>query len=336
MKIAISTIAKNEEKNIEGFIKSCEEADLISVLDTGSTDKTIELLKKHNAYAGQKIINPFKFDEARNAALEKLPEDIDIVISVDLDERINKGWRKELEKMWNENSESVSYWYIGEWQDEGKTKPLTEGWRTKIFRRKGYKWFNFVHEIPLPEDKRQPRMEQCKNIVVKHLQQGERNYEPLLSELIKKEPDNQEAYIQRAAEYSKLQEWQRAINDFEKYIELSRKEHKCVNGCPRCELLSGRRAFCYIDIAQCKLNLGYQLNIVIPDYLKAVGENPNIREAWTYLAQTWFNIGDYPQAYACAMTAMNIKDSGIHSKNALCWGDYPKKIAKEAYKKICQ
>lgn len=47
MKIAVYAICKNEEKFVESWLDSMQEADYICVLDTGSTDKTMELLKKH-------------------------------------------------------------------------------------------------------------------------------------------------------------------------------------------------------------------------------------------------------------------------------------------------
>ena len=38
---SISTIAKNEAHNVKDFVASCKEADIVSVLDTGSTDGII-------------------------------------------------------------------------------------------------------------------------------------------------------------------------------------------------------------------------------------------------------------------------------------------------------
>ena len=38
MKVAVYTIAKNKVKQVEPFMGSCREADLVSIADTGSTD----------------------------------------------------------------------------------------------------------------------------------------------------------------------------------------------------------------------------------------------------------------------------------------------------------
>ncbi|MCI8588351.1 MAG: glycosyltransferase, partial [Bacilli bacterium] len=46
IKICVYAICKNEEKHIERWIESVKEADDIYVLDTGSTDNSVKLLKK--------------------------------------------------------------------------------------------------------------------------------------------------------------------------------------------------------------------------------------------------------------------------------------------------
>ena len=100
MKIAISAISKNEAQFVERFIASCKDADHISIADTGSTDETVELAKKYGATVHEICITPWRFDLARNAALALLPKDIDVVISLDLDEVLEDGWREEIERVW--------------------------------------------------------------------------------------------------------------------------------------------------------------------------------------------------------------------------------------------
>ena len=57
-KIAIYTIAKNEEKYVEQFMSTAKEADYIIVLDTGSTDNTVGKLRELGATVYQKSIVP--------------------------------------------------------------------------------------------------------------------------------------------------------------------------------------------------------------------------------------------------------------------------------------
>ena len=48
MKVIVYAIAKNEAHFVNRWVDSMQEADEIIVLDTGSTDDTVEKLKKRN------------------------------------------------------------------------------------------------------------------------------------------------------------------------------------------------------------------------------------------------------------------------------------------------
>ena len=65
-KICVYAICKNEEKFVNRWVESMKEADDIYVLDTGSTDNTVEKLKELKINVNQKIIKPWRFDTARN------------------------------------------------------------------------------------------------------------------------------------------------------------------------------------------------------------------------------------------------------------------------------
>ena len=47
MKICVYAICKNEEKFVDRWIKNVKEADEVYVLDTGSTDNTVQKLKNN-------------------------------------------------------------------------------------------------------------------------------------------------------------------------------------------------------------------------------------------------------------------------------------------------
>ena len=59
MKVAVYAICKNESKFVDRFMDSVSEADDVFILDTGSTDDTIDKLKKRGAFVKQEIIEPF-------------------------------------------------------------------------------------------------------------------------------------------------------------------------------------------------------------------------------------------------------------------------------------
>ena len=68
-KIYVYAICKNEEAFVEDWVRSMGEADGIFVTDTGSHDRTVELLKRCQVQVFQETILPWRFDTARNLSL---------------------------------------------------------------------------------------------------------------------------------------------------------------------------------------------------------------------------------------------------------------------------
>lgn len=102
-KIYIYSICKNEIANIEGFIKQSKEADGLILVDTGSTDGTREWLKDHGIkYYDYPYKERFRFDEARNYALSLIPDDVDIRLALDIDDRITKNYAEEIKRLWKD------------------------------------------------------------------------------------------------------------------------------------------------------------------------------------------------------------------------------------------
>jgi len=313
MKIAIYTIAKDEAENVERFMNSCQEADEVVVLDTGSKDDTVKLFKEKGARVEQKIIEPWRFDTARNEALKMVSEDIDVCISLDLDEELQKGWRAKLEQAWKNDLDYLSCLLL----DKGTTS-----FRPRIHRRHGYKWINAVHELPVPHDGREPKTGVC-DVTIKHCSESENNYEPILTQLIERGEATADTYVQRAAEWMDQKEWDKALMDIDKSIELS-------DDSPR-----GRRrkAFAHLDKAKIFKEKDNHYEI-IRELLRAVAESPETREPWIYLADAYNALGNYPMAYGAGYTGLNIINRPIGATEDICWSEYPKKLVDEAYKKI--
>ena len=67
MRIAVYSIALNEEKHVERWYKSAQDADLVLLADTGSTDQTAALAESLGISVFNITIDPWRFDNARNA-----------------------------------------------------------------------------------------------------------------------------------------------------------------------------------------------------------------------------------------------------------------------------
>jgi SAM-dependent methyltransferase len=96
LNVVVYAICKNEAQFVARFCAAAREADQVIVVDTGSTDETCNLLVAHGATVHEISIKPWRFDDARNAALSLVPADADICVSLDLDEILQPGWRAEV------------------------------------------------------------------------------------------------------------------------------------------------------------------------------------------------------------------------------------------------
>ena len=144
-KVAVYAICKNEEKFVDKWVNSMKEADNIYVLDTGSTDNTLNKLKENNVFFLQKEFKNFRFDVARNMSLDMVPKDYDICVCTDLDEVFEPGWRTNLENIWNDSVTRCAYNY--NWSLDENNKPLVNFYSEKIHSRNDYIWTHPVHEI---------------------------------------------------------------------------------------------------------------------------------------------------------------------------------------------
>ena len=142
MKIAVYGISKNEQAHAERWAASASTADTCLVCDTGSIDKTVEILTNKGIRVVSTIHSPFRFDDARNAALAMLPKDIDYCISLDLDEVLPEDWREILEPVLQLSPTRVNHGFTSHWQDGS----ISEHFHERIHARHGYRWVLPVHE----------------------------------------------------------------------------------------------------------------------------------------------------------------------------------------------
>jgi hypothetical protein len=126
-------------------MESMGEADGVAVCDTGSTDGTANKLRSLGAQVYHILIDPWRFDTARNVSLDLVPADADICVCTDLDEVLESGWREKLERVWTAGVTHVRYMYTWRFNEDG-TRGQTF-WYEKIHSRRGYRWVHPVHEV---------------------------------------------------------------------------------------------------------------------------------------------------------------------------------------------
>ena len=144
-KVCVYAICKNEAAFAGRWMDSMSEADQVVVLDTGSSDGTVEKLRARGAQVTVEEISPWRFDTARNRSLELVAEDADICVCTDLDEVFHPGWREALEKAWVPGAGQATYRYTWSFNADGSEGVVF--WYEKIHARRGYQWVHPVHEV---------------------------------------------------------------------------------------------------------------------------------------------------------------------------------------------
>jgi len=152
-KICVYAIAKNEEKFVDRWVDSMSEADCICVLDTGSTDNTVELLKNRGIIVQETRIEPWRFDVARNESMKLVPRSMDICVSVDLDEVFEPGWANAIRRKWTKKSSLMLYYLIASHLPNGQEEASCFVRKIHKNEPKAFKWIHAIHEelIPLIE-----------------------------------------------------------------------------------------------------------------------------------------------------------------------------------------
>lgn len=230
-KVVVYAICKNEEKFVDRWVNSMSEADEIYVLDTGSTDKTVEKLNKRGVNVKIEKIDPWRFDVARNLSLDLVPNDADICVCTDLDEIFVEGWRKTLESHWQPDTTRARYNYNWKLDEDGK--PLVNFYIEKIHKKAGYKWTHPVHEV-LSYDGTENFIT-IDDITLNHYpdeNKSRSSYLPLLELSVKEKPydDRNVHYLGR--EYMYYGKWNEAIDMLIRHLSLPTatwKDERCAS-----------------------------------------------------------------------------------------------------------
>lgn len=228
MKISLCMIVKNEEK----YIKMCLEnalklADEAIVVDTGSTDKTIEIIKEF----GDKVkLIKHKwnndFAESRNISLDNATGDW--ILILDADEKLLcdvDAVKKALEDSKSEGFQVPLYNIID------INTVLYSAVFCKLFRNKGYRYVGAVHEqvniIDMTNNVEKIDSKICKAIHYGYLESNvvekdktNRNLEILLEEK-EKRPKDPFVYYNIGVCYEMKCEYKKALDYFFKSNELA-------------------------------------------------------------------------------------------------------------------
>lgn len=294
MKVCVYAICKNEEKFVKRWVESMSEADEIYVLDTGSSDNTVTLLKELGVNVKNEIISPWRFDVARNKSLEMVPNDTDICVCTDLDEVFIPGWRKHLEEAWNNTTTRARYNY--NWSLDENNNPIVNFYIEKIHKRHGYIWTHPVHEV-LTYTEGNENFITLDNITVNHYPDNSKSrssYLPLLELSVEENPNDDRNVHYLGREYMYYRKWKKAIETLKKHLELKSATWK------------DERAASMRFIARCYKNLE-NIEEARSWLDKAIKEAPYLRDAYMERALLEYQEENYNEVEKYCLKALQIK-----------------------------
>ena len=300
-KICVYAICRNESQFVDKWYESMKEADEIVVLDTGSTDDTVEKLRSHGVTVKVKEYPTWRFDLARNESMKMVPADCNILVCTDLDEVLEPGWAKILKDNWIETKHKRAY-YKYSWSH------LPNGESGRVFcydkfHSRGWTWIFPVHEMlyfPYNDDiggdaQNDEKLHLFDQIHLHHypdFSKPRSSYLPLLELRAKENPEDWYGLIYLAHEYYYRGLYQNSIDLLHKILE-NYSEHYDLLEQASCYLFAGDS---YVELQQ--------YDEAIKHYQKAIKLDGSYREPYINLAKVYLEMQQFQSAYDTLITAL--------------------------------
>lgn len=304
MRVGVYAIALNEADHAARWAESARDADIRLVLDTGSTDDTVRILRDAGVTVLEQQFNPWRFDTARNAALDALPDDLDWHIALDLDEELQPGWRAALEQA-DPSANRARYEYTWSWNPDGTPGLMYGG--DKIHRR-GFRWKHPVHEVLVTD----VEIETWVDLRIHHHSDSSKprsSYLPLLALAVHEDPDDDRNAHYYARELMYAGRLDEAVTEFRRHLAL-----------PRARWYT-ERAWSMRYLARCEPDQAERW------LLRAAGEAPDYREPWVDLARHYRD-RNWELCLATAQRALSIDPRQLeYLTEADAWGAEPHDLA---------
>lgn len=225
--LSLVMIVKNEEEYLERCLRSVDGiVDEIVIVDTGSTDRTIEIAKSFNA----KIIHhkwKDDFSEARNVSIENATGDW--VMYLDGDEELTPESRELIKDLISDVTYEGFQFVINNFVGERATEDFVINVAIRMWRnRPQNRFYGALHEQIIDRIQKNGPTKST-NVQINHYgylnkptlekSKSERNLQ-IVQKMVNDEPDNAFNHFSLGLEYARLADWENAHLSFEKAAEI--------------------------------------------------------------------------------------------------------------------
>lgn len=320
--VSVYAIAKNEAKFVRRWFECVKEADEVCVLDTGSTDETVEILKSLGAKVYRRIYTPFNFAAARNDSMSLVHPKAEILFCMDIDETIKPGWRAILEEKWiaaekaNFNPTVAKYREALNFNEDGSYKEVFQ--QLKIHKKGSAHWVRPIHEClefsPF-------RPVEVQELVVEHHPDPLKDrdiYITMLQDSLKSPDADIRSYYYLGQEFLRRNKNKEAAENFYSYITKPGTYlpvERCVAMVGLAKAFDGQG-----DRASSELWLW-----------RASAEDPANREPLYWLGIYAYNRKDYKSAVSILNKCISIKEEKfLYHKETLAYNESPRKYLADA------
>ena len=335
---SVVVIARNEEKTLPRLIKSLKGVDDIVIMDTGSTDKTVEVARSLGARVeevGDRFRKKateedrkkwerlfgseppfevgkgyFHFADARNHAATLAKNDW--VFMPDADEVPEWDLEKVLEEI-QDCDQLVYRFCFAHNPDKSCALEFTH---CKFYRRSKLHWIKWVHEIVVAIPGKAPKPPKYVECIYHHHWQNKEtnrgNYLPGLALSLVADPDDDRNLYYMAREFMYVERYEEAINLFKKSIEVGKWAPEVGQA--------------WIFMGDCYLGLKKEKEAK-QAYCSSLGECSTRREPFWALMKLYVDQEKWKEAIAMGEAAISVPFQAhgyLNDKNLYGWVIYDK------------
>lgn len=240
-RVSAVLIVKNEQELLPRCLKTLAGVDEIVVLDTGSSDKTVDVARANGARVEiAQPITPFHFAQARNQATALASNDW--ILSMDADEILRPGSIRKIRNAIDTHKDATAFLSTFINRPEADVKSfMTFGaeprqtdirdfpiQKIKLFRKSAYEWQYRVHEQLKARNAKEIVLD-LSSVVIEHMPTFDKTKRhsqniDLLKLCVQENPEYAGAWKHLGLELRLRKEWNEAISCLAAYLERSQED----------------------------------------------------------------------------------------------------------------